>query len=623
MKCPKSERSPKTCANAVEFQGEYPMNSHSTTRKALSGAVGTALAAALVVGFAASGSVAQAEAAHSKKAERKLGKTIALAEKRVQKAPQDAAARASLGNTYLLAGRFESAVTALEDARYLGDTSARSALGLALAQVGVGNGAAAVAVLDSARDTIPVSDYGLALALAGETGRGVDVLAQALRGGENTAKLRQNLAYAYALDGRWNEARVMASQDVPADQLDKRITGWAKQGKPEDFRLRVASILGTSVRADEGQPAYLAISRDPTKELASLPVPSLAAAAPARTDNNGELPPVENGESFWLAEAARPEPAPAPLGPEPNRTEVAGAPPLNSGEDAALHLAAGRTGCCRRCRRHLVPNRRSTACRDRSPQCRPPPPRQTTCGIDAQQPRRIGGEQIEGAGHASITPSRTRLSVSGSSVSAPAMPGSASAKGRRLSFRPARIVARCDHVDGAVGDRGEHGLAIAVGAQRRGKRANVRKSATAMSRQHEVRGRHSRSDGQAARLGGAHQIEARRVVTWRKCSRAPAISASAMSRAMASASASAGRKAGPAASPSRRRWRRRCRPARILGMGDRRRGPASRIAQQPQHRARIADPAPPGGDRARAGIAHQRDSASSRPSSPRVAAASG
>jgi Flp pilus assembly protein TadD len=305
------------------------MNSHSTYRKTLTGAVSSALAAALVVGFAASGSIAQAAPVHSKKAERKVAKSIDAAEKRVQKAPQDAAARASLGNAYLLAGRFESAVTALEDARFLGDTSARSALGLALAHVGVGNGAAAVAVLDGARDTLPVSDYGLALALAGETSRGVDVLAQSLRGGENTAKLRQNLAYAYALDGRWNEARLMASQDVPPDQLDKRITTWAKQGRPEDFRLRVATMIGTSVRADEGQPAYLAIARDPSREVASLPVPSLASAtAPARTDSNGELPPVENGESFWLAEAARPEPVPAALAPESARTELAGSPPV-------------------------------------------------------------------------------------------------------------------------------------------------------------------------------------------------------------------------------------------------------------------------------------------------------
>ncbi len=304
------------------------MNSHSTNRKALSGAVCTALAAALVVGAAASGSVAQAAPEHSGKAERKIGKVIAAAEKRVQKAPQDVAARASLGNAYLLAGRFESAVTALEDARYLGDATARSALGLALAHVGVGNAAGAVALLDSTRDTIPVSDYGLALALAGETGRGVDVLAQALRGGENTVKLRQNLAYAYALDGRWNEARLMASQDVPPDQLDKRITTWAKQGRPEDFRLRVASMLGATVRPDEGQPASLAIARDPAREVAALPVPSLAAAAPARTDRNGELPPVDNGESFWLAEAALPESTPAPLAPESNRTEVAASPPL-------------------------------------------------------------------------------------------------------------------------------------------------------------------------------------------------------------------------------------------------------------------------------------------------------
>ncbi len=210
------------------------MTSQSTNRKTVSTAVSTAMAAALIVGCAASSSVAHAESSVSKKAERNAAKAIAAAEKQVRKAPQDAVARANLGNAYLLAGRFESAVTALEDARYLGDTSARSVLGLALAHVGVGNGAAAVALLDGAQSSIPVSDYGLALALAGDTTRGVDVLAQALRGGENTVKLRQNLAYAYALDGRWNEARLMAAQDVPPDQLDHRITVWAKQGKPEE-----------------------------------------------------------------------------------------------------------------------------------------------------------------------------------------------------------------------------------------------------------------------------------------------------------------------------------------------------------------------------------------------------
>ncbi len=76
----------------------------------------------------------------------------------------------------------------------------------------------AVAILDDWRDAIPVADLGLALALAGEPTRGSAILADALRNGENTPKLRQNLAYAYALDGRWREARIMMMQDVPADQ---------------------------------------------------------------------------------------------------------------------------------------------------------------------------------------------------------------------------------------------------------------------------------------------------------------------------------------------------------------------------------------------------------------------
>ncbi|MCB2049612.1 MAG: SPOR domain-containing protein [Novosphingobium sp.] len=301
------------------------MNSQAINRKVLGTAACTAMAAVLVSGCASSGRMAMRDSAPvaSSKADRNVSKAIAAAEKQTEKNPQDAAVRASLGSSYLMAGRFESAVTSFEDARYLGDTSGRTALGLALAHIGVGNGAEAVAVLDSSRSDIAVSDYGLALALAGETGRGVQILADALRGGENTVKLRQNLAYAYALDGRWSEARVMASQDVAADKLDARITEWAHQGKPEDFRLRVASMLGTQVRADEGQPSYLAIARDPSRESAALPVPSLA-----RTDSNGELPPVENGESFWVAEATRPEPVSAPVAPATTRSEVAAQPPV-------------------------------------------------------------------------------------------------------------------------------------------------------------------------------------------------------------------------------------------------------------------------------------------------------
>ena len=63
---------------------------------------------------------------------------------------------------------------------------------------------------------------GLDVQLAGETEQGVHVLSNAVRGGDNTPKSRQNLAYALALNGNWAGARIMAAEDVPLDQLDAR-----------------------------------------------------------------------------------------------------------------------------------------------------------------------------------------------------------------------------------------------------------------------------------------------------------------------------------------------------------------------------------------------------------------
>ncbi|MBV1918918.1 MAG: SPOR domain-containing protein [Sphingomonadaceae bacterium] len=278
--------------------------------KATRYAICTAMAAVLVSGCASSGPMAVKNNAGSASAkhDRAVAKEIAKAERQVEKAPEDAHARSGLANAYLLAGRFESAVTTFGDAQYLGDRSPRTALSLALAHIGAGNHASAVAELDDWSGSIPAGDYGLALALAGETSRGVQILTDALRRGDVSAKLRQNLAYAYALDGRWSEARLMAAQDVPADQLDARISTWALQGRSTDFRLRVASMIGAPVRGDHGQPVELALSRTP----AQAPV-ALAAETAPETAPNSELPPVEEGESFWLAEATRPDPVPAPV----------------------------------------------------------------------------------------------------------------------------------------------------------------------------------------------------------------------------------------------------------------------------------------------------------------------
>ncbi|WP_068076237.1 SPOR domain-containing protein [Novosphingobium lentum] len=271
-------------------------------------AVTTALAAGLLTGCAAAGGAGHpskfAAGAQSALDHAKIEKAVSLAEQAVTAEPRNAQYRLLLGNVYMRAGRFVSARQAYDDAMQLGDDSPRTALSLALSDIAVGHYPQAVDTLHTYRDTIPASDYGLALALAGQTSQGVAVLSDVLRGGENTGKVRQNLALAYALDGRWNEARVMASQDVTADKLDDRIREWAMMSRPEDSQKRVASLLGVPVRGDEGQPAALALSTSPTG-------PASAALGAAQSDGQS-APALAQAASQELPATEQPAAAAAP-----------------------------------------------------------------------------------------------------------------------------------------------------------------------------------------------------------------------------------------------------------------------------------------------------------------------
>ena len=261
----------------------------------LAGVAVAALMSAGTVATAKPGADTTASEAQIALGKGKIDKAISLAEAVVAASPRDPAYRTLLGNAYLRAGRFDSAVTTFDDAMELGDNSARTALALALANVAAGRNQDAVAILNDWRDAIPASDLGLALALAGETSRGVAVLNDAVRNSEPSAKIRQNLAYAFVLDGRWREARLMVAQDLPADKVDARISDWAMQARPEDYQKRVATLLTVPVRSDPGQPQSLALNASPaTQQLAA------EAAAPVAV---ADQPPVE------LA-AATPPPAP-------------------------------------------------------------------------------------------------------------------------------------------------------------------------------------------------------------------------------------------------------------------------------------------------------------------------
>ncbi|WP_421852887.1 tetratricopeptide repeat protein [Novosphingobium sp.] len=280
----------------------------------------TALAAGLLSGCA-TGGPNHAKFASSAQAELGKGspdKAVALAEQAVLASPRNAAYRTLLGSAYLRAGRFEAARQAFDEAMQLGEDGSKAALSLALADIALGRGNDAVDTLNTYRDSLPASDYGLAMAMAGQTQTGISTLTDALRNGENTPKVRQNLAYAYALDGSWGEAKLMAQQDVPADKLNERLQTWAVMARPEDTRRRVASLLGAPAEANGDQPTALA--------LANFPEPSKLAdeaAAKAATQQTA------TGDAAELAKAAAtaiPAPQADPATPQPALADASTAP---------------------------------------------------------------------------------------------------------------------------------------------------------------------------------------------------------------------------------------------------------------------------------------------------------
>ena len=132
-------------------------------------------------------------------------------------------------------------------------------LKLALVQIAQGKHGEALALLEAARGALDAADHGLALALAGQPNEAIAMLEPAARQAGADSRVRQNLALAYAFAGDWTAARTIASQDVPADQLDARIQQWMVLAKPAKASDQVAALIGVTPAVDPGQPVRLAL----------------------------------------------------------------------------------------------------------------------------------------------------------------------------------------------------------------------------------------------------------------------------------------------------------------------------------------------------------------------------
>lgn len=231
---------------------------------------------------------------------------VRQAEAAVREAPRDPQARATLGRAYLAVGRFRSAETAFGDALALDPNQARVAINRALAQIAMGRADEAMALLDSLRGGGNDSDVGLALALLGRPDEARPLLIAAARAPGADARVRQNLAFAYALEGRWNDAAAIAAQDVPADLVAERLRRWAMVGQLRaNPAMQVGAMLGVLPSPDAGQPEALALVVEPVP--ASAPVLlSHVPTPPAPPPPLITPPPVEPSEPVVTAFAGPP-----------------------------------------------------------------------------------------------------------------------------------------------------------------------------------------------------------------------------------------------------------------------------------------------------------------------------
>ena len=262
---------------------------------------------------------------------------VDLAERAVENTPNDAGFRALLANAYFASGRFGSAESAYRDSLTLIPNQPQLILKLALVQIAQGKNTEALAVLDSARGALDAADYGLAVALAGQPDAAVAVLNDAARMQGADGRVRQNLALAYGLAGDWTMARVVASQDLPPEQLDSRIQQWMAMATPATASDQVAALTGVTPAADPGQPVRLALkgapqieahaqlvvpqaqpAPQPVAEIPAQPVPQQVAEIPA-------LPPIAlaEPEPQAVAPAVAPEPAHSPAVVEAVETLIA------------------------------------------------------------------------------------------------------------------------------------------------------------------------------------------------------------------------------------------------------------------------------------------------------------
>jgi hypothetical protein len=172
-----------------------------------------------------------------------------------------------------------------------------------------------------------LSNLALAHAMNGQPARAESMLRQAAATDANSPRIRQNLALVLGLQGKYDEAQLVAARDLPM----------TKAAENADFLRQVVKLDPKSVPNSDPQPAEWNVE---SKVIAAVPanaapeeMPVVAAVPVEKVADVQGLPPADLaavGDTAWIVSTG------APMAPTANATR---APKVMSVSEMAKRFA--------------------------------------------------------------------------------------------------------------------------------------------------------------------------------------------------------------------------------------------------------------------------------------------
>ena len=205
-----------------------------------------------------------------------------------------------MGRDMLAMGLYPKAVESLKKAHELGgDDDLKTVNLLAMAQLRGGQPSDAITTLEEAvknsDDLATRNNLGFAYVMANDVPKAIAILEEVAKDPKSTAQQRQNLALAYGLAGREDDARAISLQDLPPEAVDNNL---------KTYRIMRDKLNGKATPVVE----------EPKKKKKKAAKKIVKPAAPAAAPATSAVPaPAFNA----TAPVAAPSPAPVTSAPVP------------------------------------------------------------------------------------------------------------------------------------------------------------------------------------------------------------------------------------------------------------------------------------------------------------------